>query len=92
MGMSETDQTPINLTTPEMREAVRQQIVVNGLRMSHDIATALDLRHALVLRILERFEAVGAVRAVQGVQGSDIATIVGDSLSARFQDRTIPLW
>jgi len=90
--MGETDQTPINLTTPEMQEAVRQQIVVNGLRTSWDVADALDLRHAVVLRILERFEAVGALRAVAMSQRSDIATIVDDSLSARFQDLTVPLW
>jgi hypothetical protein len=90
--MSETDQTPSNPTTPELREAVRQQIVVQGLRTSGEIATALTVPHGVVLRILERFEAVGALRAVQVTTQSDVATIVDDSLSARFQDLTIPLW
>ena len=92
LGMSETDQTPINLTTPEMREAVRQQIVVAGSRTSWEIATALELRHALILRMLERFEAVGALRAVHRSDQVDTVTIVEDSLSARFRDLTIPLW
>jgi hypothetical protein len=90
--MGQTDQTPINLTTPAMREAVRQQIVVHGLRTSHDIATALHLRPALVMRILERFVAVGALHAAYTTEDKDNLAIVGGTLSKRFQDLTIPLW
>jgi hypothetical protein len=90
--MSETDQVSVNQSTPEMREAVRQQIVVNGLRTSWDIATALDLRHALVVRMLERFEAVDALRVVPLAGQADAVAIVEDSLSARFQDLATPLW
>jgi hypothetical protein len=90
--MNQMDQSAVLVPTPEMREAVRQQIVVAGFRTSQDIATALGLRHAQVLKLLERFEAVGALHAVQMSPGSDVATIVDDSLSARFQDLTIPLW
>lgn len=90
--MSENDQTPITVTTPEMREAVRQQIVVNGLRTSWDIADALDLRHTVVVRMLERFVAVGALHAGRMSEQSDILTIVDGTLSTRFQDLAIPLW
>lgn len=90
--MSEIDQISVNQGTPEMREAVRQQIVVNGLHTSEDIATALDLRHALVVRMLERFEAVGALRVRSIDKRSDAVVIDPSSLSARFQDLAIPLW
>ncbi len=90
--MGETEQVPLNQITPEMRKAVRQQIVVAGLRTSHDIADALELPHAVVVRMLERFEAVGALRAVSLPDYEDALTVVEDSLSARFQDLTSPLW
>jgi hypothetical protein len=90
--MSQTDQQAINRGTPEMREAVRHQIVVNGLLTSHDIAVALDLRHALVVRILERFEAVGALRLRTERTRSGRVVIDSASLSARFQDLDVPLW
>lgn len=86
------EQTGALVPTPELREAVRQQIVVAGLRTSQDIAMELGLRHVLVLKLLERFEAVGALRSVQMPERSDIALIVEGSLSARFRDLTSPLW
>src|SRR4051812_24922130 len=90
--MDQTDQTSAVVPTPEMREAVRQQIVVNGLRTSWEIATALGLRHALVLKMLERFEAVGALRVVRRSDQVETVTLVEDSLSARFRDLALPLW
>jgi hypothetical protein len=90
--MGQTDQTPMNQITPEMREAVRQQIVVNGLRRSDAIATALDLRHAVVVRILERFEAVGALRVMPEYKWADVVVVEPLSLSARFHNLEVLLW
>jgi hypothetical protein len=93
--MGQIDQPGVHRGTPALREAVRQQIVVHGLRTSHDIATALNLRHALVVRMLERFVLVGALQTVATtahIAHKDSLTIVEGTLSARFQDLTIPLW
>ncbi len=90
--MDPSEQAPMNQITPEMREAVRQQIMVNGLRTSHDIATALVLRHALVVRMLERFEAVGALRVTSEDSRSDAVVVDPFSLSARFRTLDDPLW
>jgi hypothetical protein len=90
--MGQINQPRMNLITPAMREAVRQQIVVNGLRRSDAIATALDLRHAVVVRILERFEAVGALRVMPEHQWADVVVVEPLSLSARFRNLDTPLW
>ncbi len=88
--MDQIDETLAHHATPEMREAVRAQILLARFQTSHDIAIALGLRHGTIVRILERFEAVGALRVVPTHE--DTVTIAPDSLSARFQDLTIPLW
>jgi len=90
--MDQADQTPMNQITPEMREAVRSQIIEAGLRASRDIAAATHIHHLVVVRILERFEAVGALHLTSFTADPVGRKIVDDSLSARFQDLTIPLW
>jgi hypothetical protein len=78
--------------TPETREAVRSQIVNQGLAVSADIAAALDLRHATVVRILQRFAAVGALSLEASSTGSDGVVVAADSLTDRFRDLSSPLW
>jgi hypothetical protein len=90
--MGQTEQTRMNQITPALREAVRQQIVVNGLRRSDEIATAVDLRHAVVVRILERFEAVGALRVMPEHQWAEVVVVEPLSLSARFHNLEVSLW
>lgn len=90
--MDPNDELLATHATPEMREAVRQQIVVVGLLTSHDIATALDLRHSLVVRMLERFVAVGALRVTFEDKRTDAVVVDPYSLSARFRDLDHPLW
>jgi hypothetical protein len=90
--MTNTDQLAVNRGTPEMREAMRHQIVVNGLRTSDDLAVELDLPHTLVVRLLERFEAVGALQVMSEGNRADMFVITSSSLSARFQDLDVPLW
>jgi len=51
----------------------------------------VDLRHALVVRILEHWVTVGALQVVFMAEESVILTIVDDSLSERFQDLTVSL-
>jgi hypothetical protein len=83
---------PDSLATPAMREAVRTQIVVHSLATSAEIAAALGLRHATVLRVLRRFAAVGALALAAAPTGVDAVRVVPGSLSARFRDRAQPLW
>ena len=90
--MDHVDESLALHATPEMREAVRAQIVVAGLRTSHEIASALDLRHTLVVRMLERFAAVGAVRVMPEDNRSDSVMVDAYSLSERFRDLDVPLW
>ena len=47
--------------TPELREAVRAQIVGGGLASSTTIAAELGVPHAVVVRVLRRFVAVRAL-------------------------------
>jgi len=89
--MDHTDETLAHNVTADMREAVRGQILA-GLRVSQDIAVALEFRHTSVVRILSRFEAVGALRLGPTDDQSGAVVIDGASLSERFQDQSIPLW
>ena len=83
---------PSNVATPEIREAVRTQIVEHGHVSSRTIAAELDLPHATVVRVLQRFAAVGAL-AVEGpvVMGGPVEVVPG-SLTARFRNLSVPLW
>lgn len=83
---------PSNVATPETREAVRAQIVEHGRVSSRTIAAELDLPHATVVRVLQRFAAVGAF-ALEGpiVMGGPVEVIPG-SLTARFRNLSTPLW
>jgi hypothetical protein len=78
--------------TPEIREAVRSQIVAYGRVASPVIAAELDLPHATVVRVLHRFAAVGALALVTSPTGDDAVEVVPGSLTARFRDLAKPLW
>jgi hypothetical protein len=83
---------PSNVGTPETREAVRTQLVDHGHTASGAIAAELDLPHATVVRVLQRFAAVGAL-ALEGptVPGGPVEVVPG-SLTARFRNLSAPLW
>jgi hypothetical protein len=88
-GKSEHD----SHATPELREAVRAQIVTHGLVDSRAIAAELDVRHATVVRLLQRFAAVGALALVPAPTATiGAVAVVPGSLSDRFRDLTAPLW
>jgi transposase len=78
--------------TPEMREAVRSQIVAHGLSSSEAIAAALGVPHGVVVRMLRRFEAVGALALTGPTVAGGPVEVVPGSLSARFRDLAAPLW
>jgi hypothetical protein len=78
--------------TPELREAVRSQIVAHGLADSPAIAAALGVPHATVAWVLLRFAAVGALELVASSTGYDAVEVVPGSLTARFRDVAAPLW
>jgi DNA-binding IclR family transcriptional regulator len=75
-----------------MREAVRSQIVGQGEVSSVAIAAALDLPHATVARILQRFAAVGCLRLVGPFDGTGRVEVAAGSLSERFRNLSLPLW
>jgi hypothetical protein len=83
---------PSNVGTPEIREAVRSQIVAYGRTASPAIAAELDVPHATVVRVLHRFAAVGALDLVASPTGADAVAVVPESLSDRFRDLSAPLW
>jgi len=78
--------------TPEYREEVRTQVVVHGLATSEEIARETDVPHARVVRILQRFAAVGALALAGPFAPSGAVEVVPGSLSARFRDLSLPLW
>jgi hypothetical protein len=81
-----------NVATPEIREAVRSQIVVHGLASSAAIAAELDVPHPTVVRVLRRFAAVGALALDGPADTTGPVAVVLDSQTARFRDLSIPLW
>lgn len=81
-----------NVATPEIREAVRTQIIGHGYTASAEIAAELDIPHSTVVRVLQRFAAVGAL-AIDGPTGpSGSVDVVPNSPTARFRDLSSPLW
>jgi hypothetical protein len=89
--MDERRLLPGNVATPEAREAVRSQIVAHGLTTSGAIAAELDVPHATVVRVLQRFAAVGALALEGPVPPGAPVEVVPGSLSARFRDLSAPL-
>ncbi len=83
---------PGHIGTPEIREAVRSQIVAYGLTSSMEIAAELDLPHATVVRVLRRFEEVGALDLAPSPTEADVVEVLVDSLSPRFRDLSLALW
>jgi hypothetical protein len=83
---------PGHAGTPELREAVRSQIVAYGHTSSAAIAADLDVPHATVVRILQRFAAVGALALVASPTRPDAVEVVPGSPTARFRDLSAPLW
>jgi len=81
-----------NVGTPELREAVRAQVVTHGRAGSPAIAAELGERHWRVARVLRRFAAVGALALVRTGGAPDAVAVVPGSLSARFRDLSVPLW
>ena len=90
--MGEKRFLPGHVGTPEIREAVRAQVVTHGLTDSRDIAAELQIPHATVVRVLQRFAAVGALRLGRPSTAGDAVKFVPESLSARFRDLSLPLW
>jgi len=78
--------------TAAIREAVRSQIVGHGLASSIAIAAELDLRHATVVRVLQRFAAVGALALAPSPTRTDAVEVVPGSLADRFRNTSVPLW
>jgi hypothetical protein len=81
-----------NVGTPEIREAVRTQIVGHGYTASNEIAAELDIPHATVVRVLQRFAAVGALTLHGPIIPGGTVEVVRDSPTARFRDLSSPLW
>ena len=81
-----------NVGTPEIREAVRTQIVHHGHTASAEIAAELDLPHATVVRVLQRFAAVGALSLDGPNLPGGSVEVVPNSATARFRDLSSPLW
>jgi hypothetical protein len=63
--MEERSESLALQATPELREVMRRAIVVDGVSTSWALADAVGLHHGLAVRMLERFEAVGALRVVR---------------------------
>jgi hypothetical protein len=78
--------------TPELREAVRSQIVAHGLTSSLDISVALGVPHGGVVRVLRRFEVVGALALVSSPTKASAVEVVPGSPTTRFRDLAAPLW
>ncbi|MEA2512129.1 MAG: hypothetical protein QOJ59_1616 [Thermomicrobiales bacterium] len=83
---------PGSITTPEIRAAVRSQIVGHGRRSSSDIARELGVPHATVVRTLQRFQAVGALRLTLAGTRNDTVVVGVDTLTVRFRDMSCSLW
>jgi hypothetical protein len=83
---------PPNVGTPEVREAVRSQLVGRGLGSSRAIAAELGVPHETVARILRRFEALGCLRLAAPSASDGGPTVEPGSLSDRFRDLSLPLW
>ncbi|HEY7032253.1 MAG TPA: hypothetical protein VH482_13025 [Thermomicrobiales bacterium] len=83
---------PSNVGTPETREAVRTQIVQHGHTSSRTIAAELDLPHPTVVRVLQRFAAIGALAVEGPIEMDGPVEVVPGSLSARFRNLSAPLW
>jgi hypothetical protein len=81
-----------NVGTPEIREAVRTQIVAHGYTASTAIAAELDLPHPTVVRVMQRFAAVGALTLDGPNAPGGTVEVVPNSPSARFRDLSSPLW
>jgi hypothetical protein len=90
--MGQVGRTSSTVSSPEIREAVRSQIVGHGEVSSFAIAAALDLSHAVVVRTLERFEAVGCLRLAETRGPGDSVRVEMTSLSAQFRDLALSLW
>jgi hypothetical protein len=83
---------PGHAGTPEIREAVRSQIVAYGRTASLDIAQELEVPHATVVRVLQRFAAVGGLRLLPSLTRSGAVVVAPGSLTTRFRDLSVPLW
>jgi hypothetical protein len=90
--MGRSRDLPSHVGTPEIREAVRSQVVVHGHTDSRAIAAELDVPHATVVRVLQRFAAVGALALVGPSVPLGPVQVVTGSLTPRFRDLSAPLW
>jgi hypothetical protein len=90
--MDRPKRPPADAATPELRAAVRSQIVGHGETSSAAIAAALALPHATVVRILPRFEAVGCLILARPSDQAGAVRIVPGTLTPRFRDPARPLW
>ena len=83
---------PGHAGTPELRAAVRAQIVAEGRTASLDIAAELGVPHPTVVRVLRRFAAVGALRLAPSPTHPEAAVVVHGSPTPRFRDPSRSLW
>jgi len=90
--MGRTRGLPSNVGTPETREAVRSQVVCHGRTDSRAIAAELDVPHATVVRVLQRFAAVGVLALVGPIAHLGPVRVMTGSLTVRFRDLSAPLW
>ena len=73
------------------REAVRRQIVQNGLRHSTEIAAAIGAPHGGVLAVLEAFARKRYLALAYPADGTGRATVVDGTLAARFTHLALPI-
>jgi hypothetical protein len=78
--------------TPEVREAVRTQIVGHDRTGITEIASELDLSHPTVVRVLQLFAAVGALTPDEPTGPIGTVAVVPICPTARFRDLSSPLW
>ena len=83
---------PGHAGTPELREAVRAQIVMHRLTASLDIAAELQVPHATVVLVLRRYEAAGALGLAPSRTHADAVVVLSGSLTPRFRDLSLSLW
>jgi hypothetical protein len=82
---------PGHAGTPEIWEAVRSQVVGHGYTDSLAIAAELDVPHATVVRVLQRFAAVGALALGGSLSEVGPVEVVAGSVTARFRNLSAPL-
>jgi hypothetical protein len=89
--MNRARRLPGHVGSPEARGGVRSQVVGHGQRASLAIAAELDLPHATVVRILQRFAASDCLRLADPPEAGGTVRIAHGSLSARFADLSFPV-